>query len=183
MINGIIRFAWCLKYPPCNKKRSLLNHPKTSLAISQNKKWVCSDVSGTLGWVECKQKALTLRDIRWQAIACVAAGERWRWRLLRGRKWGGQWPRHMLILSFPVWLHWFPSPCLSRRRRGKDLCSFSASTKVLWPCFFNCADETGWLLINVAFGLNDRSNFTYCDERLWKSKAQSETVPESFRSF
>lgn len=47
-----------LKYLPSDKKWSLLNHPKTALAVSQDKKSVCSDVSGTLGWVEWKTESI-----------------------------------------------------------------------------------------------------------------------------
>lgn len=77
-----------LKYPPSDKKWSLLNHPKTALAISQDKKSVCSDVSVALVWVEwCgKQKAChteiasnCMRSCRRKMKTEIAPGKEMRW--------------------------------------------------------------------------------------------------------
>lgn len=176
-----------LKYPPSDKKCSLLNHPKTALAVSHNERSVCSDVSGTLGrveWLE-NRKLWHSRDIKMASDSMCSCRREMKTEIAPGKemRWSETTPH-----ANPL----FPgsqSDCTGSRLRvclagewERIWCSLRASTRVLWTCFFNCTDETGWLLINGAFGLNDRSNFTYCDERLWKSVA-CEMVPESFRSF
>lgn len=127
---------------------------KTALAISQYKRSDRSvQISATLdvglGGVMEKTERLTNRRVKTASGSTQRCRREMKTLIAPGEemKWSENTPHGnppSLQARSPAAL--VPSPRLSLGRMGTDL---SASCRAPGPCFLNCTDETGWLLINA----------------------------------